>query len=72
MGTRLVYGIDKSLGVTSGEIFKHLDLITVREEGLYQIDPLLRGGRGVDEPLPGGRVSAHGETVEVRDGRSPE
>ena len=60
MGTRLVCYINKTLGISSRDIFKYLDLIAVGEEGLYQIDPFIRGGPGADEPLPRGRVPTHG------------
>ena len=68
MGTRLVYRIGKSLGIISREILEYLDLIAVREEGLYQLDLLLRGGPGADQPLPGGRVPTHGKIVKLRHG----
>ena len=51
---------------------KRLDFITVREDGLDQINPLVRGNRRINQPLPGRRVPTHGETVKLRDGESPE
>ena len=68
MGTRLVYHIDKSLGIIFRERFEYLDLIGVREEGLYQLNPLVRGNLRADQPLPGGRVPTHGEIVKLRGG----
>ena len=41
--TYLVYHVDKGLGIISGEMPYHLDLIRVREDGYYQGYTLVRG-----------------------------
>ena len=55
--TCLVYHINESLGIVSREIFKYLELIVVREDGLYQTEALVRGKAGIDQPFPCGRVT---------------
>jgi len=70
--TYLVHHVNKSLGIISGEVFENLCLITVREDGLYQIETLDFGKSRIDQLFPGGRVPKHMNTVKLTDERSPE
>ena len=66
MDARLVYHTKKSLGIISGEIFKCLDLIAIREDGFYQTDARVRGKGRVDQPFPGGRIARRENTISSR------
>ena len=59
----LVYHVDKNLGILPGEIFERLELITIREDGRYQIDALVWKKGRADQPFPGGRVTGRGNAV---------
>ena len=71
VNTCLVYHINKSLRIVSREIFKHLDLITIREDDLYQIDALIRGKDMSDQLFPGRKVAIHEEEVRLASERQP-
>ena len=68
----LVYHVNKSLGILPGEIFENFELITIGEDGRYQIDALIwREGRA-DQPFPGGRVAEYENMVKPTNGWSQE
>ena len=66
--TRLIYHIDECLGVISREIFEHLNLITVREDGCYQTSALFRGNGRANQPFPSGRVTRREDKSSLRTG----
>lgn len=55
-GTHPVNHINEGLGIVSGEIFKHRKLITIREDGLDQINAFMCRKGGADQPFPCRRV----------------
>jgi len=71
VGTYLVYLVDNGLGIISGEVLDHLDLITVREDRRDQGDTLVRGEGIAGQPFPCCVVAAHGKTVRPGNARSP-
>jgi hypothetical protein len=72
VGTYFVYHIDKCLGIVSGEMSSHLNLIGVREDGYYQRDAFVRGEGTIDQSLPGRRITLritiHEDTVKLTGG----
>ena len=72
MRTCLIYCIDEGLGIISREVFDHLDLIGVREDGRYQTNTLVYGKGISDQPFPSGNVTTREDTVKLTDGISPE
>ena len=59
----LVDHVNKRLGVISGEIFEHLELVTIGENGLDQIDAFMCRNGGADQLFPCRRVPKFGNTV---------
>ena len=57
-GTYHVYHVDKALGIIPRNAFNHLDLVTIREDGLYERDALVCGNGMADQPFPGRRVAS--------------
>ena len=68
MDACLVYHVDKGLGIVSREAFDFLYLRRVREDRLYQGDAPVLGKGVADQSLPGGRFTAHDDTVRLTDG----
>ena len=72
METRLVYHINKGLGIVSTEMPDDLDLIKVRKNGFDQRDALVSGKCGTDQLFPSWRTAVHVETVNLTGRWSPE
>ena len=67
-GTCLIYRIDEGLGIIPREVFDHLDLITIGEDGRYHRDAFVGGKAGADQTYPGGRITECEDTVKMTDG----
>ena len=65
MGTYLIYRIDKGLGIISRETVDYLNFMTVREDKRYELYALIRGEGRADQLLPGGEVTARGDTIKL-------
>ena len=53
MWAYLVYDINKVLGVVAREVFNHLNLVVVREDGRDQRDAFIRGEGVTNQSFPG-------------------
>jgi hypothetical protein len=65
-GTCLVHLIDKRLGIISGEISDHIDLIRVRENRRNQGDALALNEGIVDQTFPRLAVAAQNKIVGLK------
>ena len=72
MRTYFVNHVDKRLGIISGEMSSHLNLIGIREDRYYQRGALVRGKCMIDQSFPGRRitlrVTIHEDTVKLMGG----
>ena len=59
MVTYLVYHIDKGLGIVSGKMLDHLNLIIVQEDCCDQGNALFCGEGTADQPFPGWILAGH-------------
>ena len=68
----LVYHVDKGLGITSGEVIEHLDLVIVSEDGCHQRDALVCGKVMTNQQFPGWDVTVHENAIKSVNARSLE
>ena len=64
----LVNHINKSMGITSNEVFEFLGFVPVGENAVYHFDSLVCGEGGLNQPIPDRGFTRSEHTVRLTNG----